>query len=89
MADYDLSNRAPAPTHTNPPAPGAASAFAYIQRVPPSARVALARSDPDYLTSAFKEIERRDGSISNYLQVRLGVGQKQVRELRARLLRDV
>jgi protein-tyrosine phosphatase len=46
----------------------------------------LLRADPSYLDIAFREMARMHGSIGDYMQVRLGVGQREIDRLREVLL---
>ena len=46
----------------------------------------LLRADPEYLTVAFEEIERRHGTVTQYLDDVLGVGERETAALRDLLL---
>jgi len=91
VIDYTLSEKVVNDRRLSqqPPAPHGASGFEFIQKLPPEALAPLGRSDPAYLAAAFTEIERRDGSVANYLSSRLGVGPREVKELQRTLLKRV
>jgi protein-tyrosine phosphatase len=79
LVDYDgLATR----TDTG----GTSTGFSALSRFPQDIRAPLLRSDPAYLSFALEEIERRDGSVADYLRSQLGVGPQEVTALRDLLL---
>jgi protein-tyrosine phosphatase len=63
-----------------------ATGFTSLKRFTPEARAPLLRSNPAYLIHALEEIERREGSIANFLQSQFGVGPRETEALRGALL---
>jgi protein-tyrosine phosphatase len=62
------------------------SRYAPLARLPREQYLPMLRADPQYLTVAFQEIERRLGSVANYLESILGVGPREIEVLRENLL---
>jgi protein-tyrosine phosphatase len=60
--------------------------FASLAKLPKDVRMAILRSDPAYLLAMREGVERRDGSITDYLRVHLGVGAPETAALRSQLL---
>jgi protein-tyrosine phosphatase len=60
--------------------------YAPLAKLPREQYLPMLRADPDYLTIAFREIERRHGSIAMYLDTVLGVGAREIEALRENLL---
>ena len=60
--------------------------YAPLAALPRENYLPMFRADPDYLTIAFAEIERRHYSIVNYLDAVLGVGPREIEALREALL---
>jgi len=63
-----------------------ATGFSTLRKVPREIRAPLLRSDPEYLAVALDEIERREGSVADYLKTRVGVGKEETEVLRGLLL---
>ena len=89
LADYSLSEKVVNFEHvaTRPGAAHAATGFEFIQQLPPDVRAPLMRSDPAYLQTAFAAMERRDGSVRNFLSAHLGVGPRDIARLQNLLLK--
>jgi protein-tyrosine phosphatase len=60
--------------------------YTEIARLPRDHYISLFRADPTYLMVAFEEIEARHGTIENYLQIEIGIGQPEMAQLQAMLL---
>lgn len=60
--------------------------YAFIAKLPREVRAPLLASEPAFLEAAFNEIERRDGTVMNYLRARLGVDDSAVNAIRGNLL---
>jgi protein-tyrosine phosphatase len=54
--------------------------------IPPSVFNLVARVDQSWLEAAFAQIESQDGSVESFIERRLGVAPRQVRELRENYL---
>jgi protein-tyrosine phosphatase len=61
--------------------------YVRLARLPREQYLPLFRADPEYLATAFGEIERRHESVERYLEMVLDVGPKQLSVLRDLLLR--
>ncbi|MBV9994868.1 MAG: tyrosine-protein phosphatase [Caulobacteraceae bacterium] len=60
--------------------------FAAVAKMSRELRSSMLRSDPAYLTAMRDEIERREGSIANYLRSHLDIGPSEKKALQAMLL---
>jgi protein-tyrosine phosphatase len=57
-----------------------------MTHLPPEVAAPLLGVEPAYLDAAFDEIRRKHGSVGNYLADALGIGKKQIKILKKRLL---
>jgi protein-tyrosine phosphatase len=84
IMDFEAIARNTASVGAPPPA-----GFDSIAKLSPEVRAPMIRSDPAYLQAAFAAIERREGSVANFLDNRVGVSAADIRGLRQGLLKPV
>jgi len=60
--------------------------YAPLAKLPRDHYLPMLRADPEYLTIAFQEIERRHQSVANYMEAMLGVGPREIEALERNLL---
>lgn len=61
-------------------------AFSALAKLPPEVLAPLMRSDPAYIQAMFAEIERRHGTVANYLKDELGLTGGELQQIREKLL---
>ena len=76
LEDYTLSNTSvdlERELFTHRRSVGVGNDFAYLKHVDPVVRAPLLRALPEYLDAALMQIEQDYGSVSQYVQTRLGI----------------
>ncbi len=81
VVDYEAEYSRPSEIKSSKPNP-----FAFIAKLPAEVRAPLMRSDPEYIRTALRHIEQREGSIDAYFERVLNISKAQQQAIRNLLL---